>query len=433
MGNYGKILEYAWSLDIIDTHEHLPNENDWAKNEQDVLQNWLSHYFSTDIVSAGFAEDEYNELMGNNDISVKERWKKLEPYWNAASNTGYGRALDRTARDIYGVEGINSNTIEELNRKYRENVEKSRNGSYSHYDKIFKEKSKISDALVILYGEEKFRKDKPFHNVPIISGLLRPNNQYAIADLGKKFNTKIHSLNDWVDACELQIKKWVENGAVALKCGSAYARTIHFKKTNYADAEKVFNSMFIYPSGSSFYPNDIGQTEEVEIMENYIMHAILSIVDEMGLVLQIHTGIQAGNCNFLPNSNPELLNNLFQEYKNVTFDIFHIGYPYQHTLGALAKMFPNVMINMCWAHIISPQASVDSLVEWLDVVPANKISAFGGDYCFIDGVYGHAAIARENIARALAIKIENNCFDLERAKEICKWLFVDNPKRIFKI
>ena len=38
------------------------------------------------------------------------------------------------------------------------------------------------------------------------------------------------------------------------------------------------------------------------------------------------------------------------------FDIFHIGYPYQQTLSALAKNFANVYIDMCWAHIISPDS-----------------------------------------------------------------------------
>ncbi|MBD3242552.1 MAG: hypothetical protein GF331_18325 [Chitinivibrionales bacterium] len=63
--------------------------------------------------------------------------------------------------------------------------------------------------------------------------------------------------------------------------------------------------------------------------------------------------------------------------------------------------------------------------------PANKICAFGGDYLFPDGVVGHAAIARENISRALAEKVDRGIFDFDRAKEVASWLFVDNPKRVF--
>ncbi len=121
------------------------------------------------------------------------------------------------------------------------------------------------------------------------------------------------------------------------------------------------------------------------------------------------------------------------KYKNVTFDIFHISYPYQNTLAALSKNFPNVMIDMCWAHIISPTAAVNALVEFLDSVPSNKICGFGGDYTPIDGVYGHQKIARQNIAKSLAMKVDDGTFDLDFAKEICRRLLVDNPKRIFKL
>ena len=118
---------------------------------------------------------------------------------------------------------------------------------------------------------------------------------------------------------------------------------------------------------------------------------------------------------------------------HVTFDIFHIGYPYEHVLSYLAKAFPNVYIDMCWAHAISPTACVNALVEWLDAVPANKISAFGGDYCFVDGVYGHQYLARENVSRALALKVDNGVFDCNRAVEIARMLLLENPKRIFNL
>ena len=48
---------------------------------------------------------------------------------------------------------------------------------------------------------------------------------------------------------------------------------------------------------------------------------------------------------------------------------------------------------MCWAHMISPTASINALIEYLDSVPTNKNSAFGGDYRFVDGVYGHQYLA----------------------------------------
>jgi hypothetical protein len=75
---------------------------------------------------------------------------------------------------------------------------------------------------------------------------------------------------------------------------------------------------------------------------------------------------------------------------------------------------------------------VSALAEYLDAVPFNKISAFGGDYLFVDGVYGHQQIARENVSKALALKVDEGIFDLDRAKEIARCLFYENPLKIFK-
>jgi predicted TIM-barrel fold metal-dependent hydrolase len=160
------------------------------------------------------------------------------------------------------------------------------------------------------------------------------------------------------------------------------------------------------------------------------MHTILDLVNRLRGRIQFHTGLQEGSGNMLTNSDPTLLSNLFLEYPSIDFDLFHISYPFQRRAGSLAKNFPNVFLDMCWSHIISPSASQQTLYEWLDVVPYSKISAFGGDYRIIDAVYGHAEMAKHNVANTLATKVDNGIFGMEEAKVIAKSLFYDNPKRI---
>ena len=89
----------------------------------------------------------------------------------------------------------------------------------------------------------------------------------------------------------------------------------------------------------------------------YMLHAILREADRRGLTFQFHTGLQEGNGNVISDSNPVHLTNLFLEYGEVKFDLFHMGYPYVMELGNLAKNFRNVFIDMCWGHIISPEAA----------------------------------------------------------------------------
>ncbi|NLC69000.1 MAG: amidohydrolase family protein, partial [Clostridiaceae bacterium] len=167
--------------------------------------------------------------------------------------------------------------------------------------------------------------------------------------------------------------------------------------------------------------------------QDYMMHFILRIINKHGLTVQFHTGIQEGNGNMLGNSNPLQLNNLFLTYNNIKFDLFHISYPYYREAIALCKMFPNVYLDMCWAHIISPRSSMDFLSESIDAVAINKVSAFGGDYCMVDLVCGHQLMARQNVSRVLAEKVSHGIFSIDQACKIAKMMFFDNPVEIFNL
>ena len=435
MSNFSEILQYARSLDIIDTHEHLPPEQDWAAGKDDVLTEWLSHYFSCDLVSAGLSQRDLATVVRDSSKPIEKRWKLVEPFWDAARHTGYARALDIAARDLYGLARVDGDTIAELDKEFRKRREAAGRGQ-SHYEYVLKKKSRVAVSLVDALMETQRPADKKFFRpVYRIDPFLKLPDPVARENASREFGIRVHTLEDWKHALETGIERALAGGAVALKCAVAYERSLSFAKVAAARAEEAFNALAAIPSGP-----DAGTVygaatlmEMSKTFGDHVMHHALEVADEKGLTVQVHTGLQEGNGNILENSHPALLTNLLLEYRNVTFDLFHMSYPYQNVLAALAKNFPNVMIDMCWAHIISPEASVRALVEFLDSVPANKISAFGGDYLFVDGVYGHQYLAREDVSRALAIKVEEGVFDIDRAKEICRWLFVDNPKRIFRL
>lgn len=82
-------------------------------------------------------------------------------------------------------------------------------------------------------------------------------------------------------------------------------------------------------------------------------------------------------------------------------------------------------------HIISPSRARSALCEWLDEVPANKILGFGGDYLSVEGTYGHSVIARDNVARVLAAKVEEGDYSLEDARKYASWILRDNALGLF--
>ncbi len=415
-----RLREFIDGLVIYDTHEHLPGQEERRPARSDVLSEWLTHYFSCDLVSAGLTPARLDQVR---DASrpLLERWRVVEPFWRAAESTGYGRSLALSAQGIYGIDRICADTIEELNRRFL--AARARGG---HYRFVLKEKSRIRLSLLDsdLGADREF-----FASVVRMDGFLCPTHRRELAAAQERLGVPVHSIRDWKRAMEVELDRALHKGAAAVKCGLAYQRSLRFDKAPEAEAETGFNELF----ADAHAPDWRAGIKTAKAFQDHMMHHLLALAEQRSLTVQFHTGLQEGNGNVIADANPVHLTNLFLEYGGVTFDLFHMGYPYMAEVSALAKNFPNVCIDMCWGHIISPEAARRSLAEWLDSVPANKISAFGGDYCFVDGVYGHQELARRNVAAVLAGKVAEGSMDIDRAMEVARWLFVDNPQRIFRL
>jgi len=163
------------------------------------------------------------------------------------------------------------------------------------------------------------------------------------------------------------------------------------------------------------------------------MHQVIrSVIDEK-IPLQIHTGFQSGNGNHIRNSDPTLLTNLFLTYPEARFDIFHAGYPFSSEVAVLAKNFPNVYVNLCWMPIISPWQAENILNEWLEMIPINKIFAFGGDFTIVEGAYASAKMTKAVVANVLMEKIERRYLNEEQALRFAGMLLNENAKEFYNL
>ena len=438
MSKYEEILEYVNTLTIIDTHEHLiSNEEKWLEGswrqiytpgKVDVLKDYLFEYFCYDLVSAGLPLSVLDKVR-KGDMPLLEKWDLVEEYWEFSRHTGYGTALEISAAGVYGIPSIERETIEQLNAVFLDSLKPGK------YRKVLKDLSKIKIAI-----NQPFEVDvddwvecDPTFFKPVFSldNLVRPESTAMIFQIEKRTGKRITSFHAYLECCERSIEWALSKGAVAFKSAIAYQRSLSFERTTRALAESEFNTFIDSINRDHILSQSAGLLGTNA--ENYIMHFLLELANERELVVQIHTGLQEGTGNYIYWSDPALLTNLFIQYPDVRFVIFHIGYPYQQTLSALAKNFANVFIDMCWAHIISPEACIRALVEWLDSVPYNKICGFGGDSVTLDVVYGHQILARENISKALAIKIQQGRLNIDKAKEIARCFLWDNPLRIYRL
>lgn len=401
---------------IIDTHEHLATEEFRIKSAEEIDFTYLfRHYAKEDLISASNNKG-LIEIIYKNEFPLADRWEILEPYYKAMRSTGYGRVPLIAARELYGVSDINGSTIEELSLKMRE---ASKPGLYQ---KILKEKAKI-DLSIQDMGHNKF--DENFYrHVERFSQFVLISSGAEITELGAQYNLPINNMTDYLTLLRTAFVEGVQLGMVGVKTTAAYVRILKFNNVSKEKGEEVFNLLL---------NNSPVNSEEIKAVQDYLMHRMLDLVDEFDLPIQIHTGLHAGNGNIITNSNPTHLANLFMEYPNLDFILFHGGYPYGGELGTLAKNFPNVFIDMCWTYVISPSYSERYLHEWLETIPANKIMAFGGDYNFVEAVYAHSVMARETIAKVLVEKVRTRYLREDEAIDIAKMILRENALKIFKL
>ncbi|MDO8683937.1 MAG: amidohydrolase family protein [Armatimonadota bacterium] len=410
------LREFIDRIPLTDTHEHIRSEKDWLKKDT-YLGHLFQHYASCDLVTSGMPPEDLASLH-DTQLSPEEQWEKFEPYWLKAGNTSYCKAIDIAVRDLFDLPGLNRDTYQDLLRK----MEESRKPGW--YRKVLKDKANI-EVCVLNTGE--IDADRTlFAPVGGFDNFVSATTRQGATALGANVDVNVYSMDDFLTALDKAFEKAVNAGIVGVKSGLAYSRAIFYDNTTRHEAEILFNRMLRYRGNGVSW-------EDAKPFQDFMMHQVIQRAAEYGLPMQFHTGIQEGNGNFLADTNPVLLNNLFFTYRNVKFDVFHAGFPYSRELGVLAKNFANVYPDMCWMHIIGAKSAREILDEWLDLVPANKILGFGGDYIFVEGVYGHAKIARDNVARVLADRVERGDQTMDEAKEIAERILRLNGRELFKL
>jgi len=248
--------------------------------------------------------------------------------------------------------------------------------------------------------------------------------QNIVAPLG----TTVTSLDEYLDACRRLFEGFKRFGAVAFKDQSAYTRAIDHGNPSRSDAEGQFNWFMEDPRRSAAYPDGI------RALDDYLFHAFMRMAADMDLPVQIHTGHMAGIRNDIRKANAIGLTKVLELHRNVRFDLFHANWPYSGELLYLAKNFPNVTIDFCWANIVDPIYCQDLFKRALSSVPHGKIHGYGSDFSGnADRAWAHAQIARENIAIALSDMVETEYLDLDEAKEVAHcWLFA-NANEFFRL
>ena len=415
------LCEFIFSLKIIDTHEHIPDEAVVCADSLGFF-NFFEHYVSSDLVSAGMPRASLEAMRSpDNGLSQEERWALMAPWWPYARTTAYGRAMIEYMRELFGVEDISGDTVAELSHR----IVTARQPGW--YRSVLRDKAGIDKALVIRWPGQHVDVDRElFRAVPILDHYATPSSRADLEVLEKEAGHSIQTLDQLMAAQEALLDAFAAKGIVAVKIFLAYQRTLQFDRYSRAEAARAFDRIWL----SQKLDLSFG---DLRPLQDFMTRRIVALAAERGLPVQIHTGLQEGNGNHLEHSKPTLLTDLFLDYPDARFVLFHAGYPWAGAVAALAKNFPNVYADLCWMPAVSPAFAARTLDEWIETIPANKIFAVGGDSNYAEGAYGHCNRARRVACDVLGAKVEQGYFTEAEARWFAARILRENARELFGI
>jgi predicted TIM-barrel fold metal-dependent hydrolase len=217
------------------------------------------------------------------------------------------------------------------------------------------------------------------------------------------------------------VASYVARGAIGIKLAHAYWRSLHHEPVAESDAAPLY---------ARAVAGEALSAQEVTTLQDHIVWFLAGLAADMGLVFQIHTGMQ-GNWGHVPDSDPLGLLPLIRAHRTVKFDLFHAGYPYARELGVVGKHYPNVWLNACWIYLITMAGSRQLLSEWVDLVPAERLLGFGSDLRWPEMIYGHLVMARSCLADVLAEKVAHDFLSKSAALDLVRMLLRDAPASLY--
>jgi predicted TIM-barrel fold metal-dependent hydrolase len=213
--------------------------------------------------------------------------------------------------------------------------------------------------------------------------------------------------------------------AIAVKSQHAYNRTLHWQKRDDADVERIIETRMKKGEVSEAEANCLGDWALARGAELCAKH---------NLPLKIHTGYAAGNRTMqLDRMRALHLSPLLAQYPDTRFVLMHNSYPHDHEVAALAKHYPNVWVDMCWAWSIDPHSATQFIRRMIHAVPANKLFAFGGDSFVPAASVGYAFQARAGLTRALQAEVDAGDLSEKQAISLAQRFMQSNQRACFDL
>jgi len=393
-------------FEVIDAHEHLSPEHVRTSQQVDALT-LFSHYTRTDLVTAGMRPEDY-DAMNNANLPLDYRWNLLKPHLDNIRFGAYARPAFIAAKEFFGFDDINDHTYRPLSE------EMQRQNTPGIYQRLLRDKCHIRHALTQASRTD-YDGDLLIPLMPM-DNYAAPGNWNNIINRAHELGERVNTLDDFIVIAEKGLAKWKSEGVVGVKIAAR-----PYGAPNRADAASLFDAL---RAGAQT------QLPDMNPLRDYLTEQLLRLAAEQNLVVAVHAGMwgdfrELASHHMIP---------VFARNPKTRFDLYHMGMPDVRTTGVIGKNFPNVWLNLAWTHVISPVMTRAALDEYIDLVPMNKITAFGGDYGKpVEKVYGHLVMAREDIAMVLGRRVDAGLMTEQQAITVARQWFFDNPMELYRL
>lgn len=412
------LLAFQRELPKVDTHEHFPPEQQWMQQNADLIDVVLYPYNCDTIQSAGCPEDQW-KLLTDPQAPFAQRASVLTRYLPAIRQTAFFQAVDEGLRQSCGLTGWSVEELADADRRLRQS---RRPGGYGrNLDALHVER-----ALCFTdYDAVEAYKDPRFPAVPTVSDLA-PQTRADFARLERYCGGAVTGLPSLMEAVDSCFGRYVRYGVPALKFGSAYHRRLRFAPPDPETARRQLEANLRRETAAPY-------EEATAAVDDLITEHLLCRCAETGLPVVFHVGLHAWNFNAPDRCHASDLTELIARHPDVTFVLLHCGMPFYEEAVLLARYYPNVVLDLTWTYLISPGRTEQLVDLILDLVPANQVMAFGGDYFHIEALPGHLALGERVLAKVMAKRIAENRMSRQDAEAVLRQWYGTNPHRIYQL
>ena len=387
------LAAFIAAMPLADTHEHLCTEEKFLSVGPDVLEDLFDHYTRADLAVAGATPEALKRLIDASDPDLAGRFLGVRDAWEAIQHTGYGEGVRLTAKRVYGLEEIVPEALDAA-------------------QKITESLRKPSERLRLLRDVANLS----YVQIDDFQWQRQPTDRFFLYDISVVGLVQGSFPEEWQTPEQARAgiaERFAQNAphAIAIKSQHAYSRTLLWQVRTDSEIAPLLGKAELAEADKLA----LGDWMFARCIEEAIRHE---------LPIKIHTGYYAGHSYMPIERVPSgLLTGLLRRYPEARFVLMHTSYPYGHEQIALAKHFPNVFLDLCWAWSIDPYATRDFVRHVIHAVPANKLFAFGGDSFWPNASVSYAFQARAWLTRALQAEVSEGLLTEKQALALAgRWM-----------